>query len=334
MSAALSLVLFLAAGLAIAWAIVVARTAWIIGHPPRRTYAWAVSRGLPGDPSEMPKPRRFESWTYSSEGPRPWTTPVWTIEGDDPEGPVVIFSHGWGESKEAVLSRLDVLAPRCSKIVAWDLPGHGESTARASPLGTTEGEYLRQLTEYAQGEDTGEQRRRAAELESTLEDAADWDEFYGSPKPGAPRVVLHGFSLGGGVGLCTAMVAGLRVAAVIAESPYRLPWTPAERVMRLRGMPTWCVLRPALWLLGLSRESFRGFDRTGVASLVMCPVLVVHGSIDEICPIEDGRAIAAAAKRGRLEVIEGADHNDLWTTHAEATGRVIGAFLDGLRDRA
>jgi pimeloyl-ACP methyl ester carboxylesterase len=337
MSAALSLVLFLAGGLAVAWAIVAARTAWIIGHPPRRTYAWAVSRGLPGDPSELPKPWRFMEWTYSNGAEIPSTTAVWTIEGEDPAGPVVIFSHGWGESKQAVLSRLSVLGPRCSKVIAWDLPGHGESSRGGSPLGTKEWQALQDLIEDAQGESLSERRATGKRLEQDLEDEADWDEHLRKPAtPHAPRVILHGFSLGGGVCLETAEWVKGRVAAVIVEAPYRLPWTPAASVMRTRGFPTRGILLVATRLLGLGRSgpSWSGFDRANIAQAVTCPVLVVHGSADAICPIEDGRAIAAAAKRGRLEVIEGADHNDLWTTHAEATGRAIGAFLDELRGRA
>lgn len=337
MSSVVSLVLFLAGGLVLAWVILVVRTARIIGGPRRRTYASAVSRGLPGDPGELPRPWRFTAWTYSNGAEIPWTTAVWTVEGKDPSGPVVIFSHGWGESKQAVLSRLGVLGPRCSRIVAWDLPGHGESSRGRSPLGTGEWQTLSDLVEVAQGESLAERRAAGEKLDAEREDEADWNEHFDTaPERGAPGVVLHGFSLGGGVSLETAQWLKRRVAGVIAEAPYRLPWTPAGRVMRARGFPTRGVLMPAMRLLGLSRggPGWRGFDRAEVARDVKCPLLVVHGSLDSICPIEDGRAIAAAAKRGRLESIEGANHNDLWTTQAAATAGAIGAFLDELRGRA
>ena len=45
------------------------------------------------------------------------------------------------------------------------------------------------------------------------------------------------------------------------------------------------------------------------------PLLVLHGTEDEVCPVQDGRAIAAAVPGGRAKIVEvaGASHNNLWT---------------------
>lgn len=253
-----------------------------------------VSRGLPGDPGELPVPRKFEEWDAGG-------TRAWTIEGDDPEGPIVVFCHGWGESRHAVLERVAAVAPACARMVAWDLPGHGESARRRSALGATEWAALAEVV-------------GAAGLEGKV-------------------VVLQGFSLGAGVCIAAGARMGGSIAGVIAEAPYRQPWTPAERVMRLRGFPTAGVLGPAMWVLGRvvpGAGGWRGFDRAEAAGRLRCPLLVVHGSGDEVSPIEDGRAIAEAG-RGVMEVIEGAGHTDMWSAHGERTGLVVRSFLAGVR---
>lgn len=44
------------------------------------------------------------------------------------------------------------------------------------------------------------------------------------------------------------------------------------------------------------------------ASELTCPVLVIHGSEDVAVPWPEGKALAKAARRGRFECIQGADH--------------------------
>jgi pimeloyl-ACP methyl ester carboxylesterase len=49
------------------------------------------------------------------------------------------------------------------------------------------------------------------------------------------------------------------------------------------------------------------------------PTLIIHGTIDQIIPISDARALYAACpnKARRLVEIEGAGHNDLMFTGAD-----------------
>jgi pimeloyl-ACP methyl ester carboxylesterase len=182
----------------------------------------------------------------------------------------------------------------------WDLPGHGEAPGRCS-LGVDEADDLVALVERVAGD--------------------------------AP-VALYGWSLGAGMSIAAAARDG-RVAGVIAEAPYRLAITPARNVMRMNGLPYRMNLPVAMGLVGLRLGvgvGWRGFDRADLASRLACPLLVVHGSTDEICPIVDGREIAGAAPRGEIVVIEGAGHNDLWSepAFAAACDGAIGRFLGRL----
>lgn len=257
--------------LSVVWMIV--RT---IGRPPRRTYASAVSRNQPGDPGEIDPPREFSSWTFSR---RSAEMPVWDIPGDDPDGPTVVMTHGWGDSRIGSLVRLQALLPFVSRIIAWDMPGQGEASGRAS-LGVHEADDLLALLDRAEIE----------------------------------RAVLFGWSMGAGVSLVAA--TDERVVGVIAEAPYRLPITPARNVLRLRRMPSGFSATVAFWILGLrsgAGPGWQAFDRAEHAARAQCPVLVLHGEHDQISPLRDGQQIADAAPDGEIAIIPNGGHNTLWT---------------------
>ncbi|GIK19872.1 MAG: hypothetical protein AMXMBFR77_05900 [Phycisphaerales bacterium] len=283
--------LLLFVGLVLLWAATVAWTAWLLTHPPRRTIAWAISRGVPADPSQMPAPRRFGEWTFRTRG---LDLPVWDVQGDDPGGPVVVMTYGWSDSRIGALRRLEAVAPVASRVIVWEQEGHGDphDVPGLCRLGTREPDDLCALLERI--DDGGR---------------------------GPAGVVLFGWSLGAGASIVAAAREGARrrVRAVIAEAPYRFAPTPARNVLRLRGMPWRATLMPAMWLIGVVQRNppnwgtGRAFDRAAHAARLACPLLVLHGTDDEVSPVRDGREIAAAAPRGRIVEIEGGRHNTLWT---------------------
>lgn len=279
------LAILLALGLVVALLWAACYTAWMLTHPPKRTYASAVARGRPGDPSELVPSRAFEAWTFRSGG---LEFPVWDIAGDLPpgHGPTIILSHGWADSRVGGLMRIHALAPHASRLILWDMRGHGEAPGLCR-LGTREVDDL------------------VALIDHLAERATD-------------HLILYGWSLGAGVSVVAAARPDLkpRIRAVIAEAPYRLPWTPARNVMRVRALPYRVNLPVAFAGLGLvlgAGPRWRRFDRAAHAAGLQCPLLVIHGQMDQICPPEDGQAIAAAASDGTLASIADGGHNDLWT---------------------
>ena len=290
-------------GLALAGAFGVRVTVRMLTRPPRRTYAWAVARSKPGDPGELETPRSFRAWSFVSRGV---TLPAWDISGDDPTGPTVVITHGWGDSRVTILGRADVFARFASRVVVWDLPGHGDAQGRCT-LGVGEADDLRALL-------------------ATL----------GSDGP----IVLYGFSLGAGVAIVAAGAAEGRAAVgVIAEAPYRMPATPAGAVLRQAGMPYRWNLPLALWWIGRRLQGGlhpRVFDRSAHAANLSVPLLVLHAEGDEICPIEDGETIAAAAPKGSILRIPGGDHLNLWNNPASSAAMVeaCGSFLRAVAEPA
>lgn len=279
--ALLGLLNLLAVGGAVAWLIAVIHTAWALRHPPKRTYAWALHRRLPGDPGELEPALAYEPFTFRGAHGE---LPAWRVPGTDSNGPIVVMTHGWGSSRVGGLKRLQAVVGEAREVILWDLPGHGEADGSAR-MGADEHADLLALLR-------------------TL---------------GEAPIVLFGWSLGAGVSLRAAAegAGSFDIRAVVCEAPYIAAPTPARNVIRLRGMPYRLNLPPAMALLGISLgvgPRWRGFARDKVAaSLGDVPLTVIHGDADPVCPIADGQTIADAAASGRLVAIAGGGHNNLWT---------------------
>jgi pimeloyl-ACP methyl ester carboxylesterase len=299
----LGLLTLLLAGLVTGLLALSLYTLRILTRPPRRTYASALARNRPGEPNELPQPLPYTHWTLNSRG---LALPVWDLAGLDPSGPVIILTHGWGDSRIGGLTRVPALAPHASRLVLWDLPGHGEAPGSCR-LGATEHLHLLDL----------------------------W-AAVAPPDAPAPPVVLFGWSLGAGLSIAAA--ARRSPAAVIAEAPYRLPITPARNMLRALALPWRANLPPALAAVGAMSgvgPRWRHFDRATLAAILTCPLLVIHGEHDDICPLADGRAIADAAPSASLAVISGAGHYSLWTdpAHAPSAAHALAAFFQALREQ-
>lgn len=292
----IGLIQLLSIGFGIYLVSLIIYTMWGLTHPYRRSYAWAIHRNSPGDPSELEVPLDFEERTIiGSNG----SISLWVIEGAEPNGPRVIMSHGWGSGKLGALKRIEPILKHSSQIIVWDLPGHGDS-AGISNLGASEHQEL-------------------ARVLNELDD----------DRP----TILYGWSMGSGVSLaCANQSSDLKIAGVICESPYIDPFTPARNVLRLRGIPYRLNLKPAIWLLGILfglGPNWRGFDRLELAQSLKVPLLIVHGDQDPVCPIDDAQRIAQSARQAQCVTIAQGGHNNLWTdpVYREEITEAINDFL-------
>lgn len=278
----LGLIQLLAIGLLVGISVLVLYTAWLLSHPHRRTYAWAISRSQPGDPGELDEPLEFESREIDAEH---GVIPVWDIVGRDPNGPTVLMIHGWGSSRQGALKRIPGVVDHSSRIIAWDLPGHGEAPGNAR-MG--------------------------------IDEHLDALSILDSIGPCEHGLIVMGWSMGAGISLkvCEQIQDTVNLQGVICEAIYNRPSTPARAVLALRGMPHRLNLSPAIKLLGLRLgvgTGWRGFDREAVARQVRVPILLIHGQQDPVSPIEDAQAIKNAALQATLCTVVGAGHNNLWS---------------------
>jgi pimeloyl-ACP methyl ester carboxylesterase len=287
-------------GLLVAGWLGVAATLRTLTRPPRRTFSWALARGHASDPSELPIPRAFREWTFASRG---LTLPVWDVTGEDPAGPVLVLTHGWGDSRVTMLERADALAPLASRLILWDMPGHGDAPGRCT-LGTHEADDLLAL--------------------------------LAAVNP-ARALVLFGFSLGAGVTLAAARTLSPHPASVIVEAPYRFARTPATNVLRMKAMPYRWNLPIALAWLRLHASGPRladaTFDRATHAAALQSPLLLIHTRHDAVCPFADSEAIAAARSADRsttLLPLAVGGHADLWSD-PDACAAILAAIRDHLK---
>ena len=121
----------------------------------------------------------------------------------------------------------------------------------------------------------------------------------------AGRVVFFGRSLGSGPAV--ELASSGPCAGLVLESAF----TSAFRVMT-----------------GVRLLPFDKFVNLEKMSRVRCPVLVIHGTADQVIPFSHGlKLFAAAPEPKRYLWVEGAGHNDLIPMAGEAYWQALAGFL-------
>ncbi|MBF9029168.1 alpha/beta fold hydrolase [Rhodobacterales bacterium HKCCE3408] len=156
---------------------------------------------------------------------------------------------------------------------------------------------------------------RPAEMAFAADAAALYDQLdtiLSRPVPVSQRV-LYGYSLGGGVG--SRLAASRDFAGVILlATPYR---TCRFYTKRARGLPM-CNL---MWA--------ERYDVVDHVRPLHSPLLVIHGTDDDVVPIEDARELYAEAPNPHAFVELPAGHGDLF--RAGATEAIV-EFVEAVTD--
>ncbi|MEZ4225617.1 MAG: alpha/beta hydrolase [Polyangiaceae bacterium] len=149
-----------------------------------------------------------------------------------------------------------------------------------------------------------------ADLYSDAE-AALWHLHNGLSIP-TEQVVLQGQSLGSGV--ATEMAKRGHGMRLVLISPFtsvpdvareKLPILPAKLLLKDR------------------------FDNAAKAAGIALPVLIVHGTEDEVIPVQMGEALSKIFPNASLFLAEGAHHNDLFVQDGRRVLERIAAFAKG-----
>jgi fermentation-respiration switch protein FrsA (DUF1100 family) len=159
---------------------------------------------------------------------------------------------------------------------------------------------------------TGESQGRPTEKGIYRDADAIYDYLIRERGINPDRLVFWGHSIGGAVAV--ELATRRPCAGLVLESAFR-----SARVMASRMMP----LLPVGPFL-----SYR-FDNEGNIGSLQCPVLLIHGTLDNIIPMADSERLHALAKSKRKELwlVNGAGHNDIY----EIAGN---AFFDRLNSFA
>jgi len=163
----------------------------------------------------------------------------------------------------------------------FDFAGRGQSDGS-----------LEQLTAAGQVEDLGAAVKEAASR-------------------GFTEIAVVGSSLGGAVSVLVAADNTLVSAMVTMAAPARLPrsarptWEPIEDPERGETLGT-----------AFFDDAVR-HDIIAAAARIEVPWLILHGACDEVVPVSDADAFAAANPRARLVVHPEADHRFSESVHRE-----------------
>lgn len=150
-------------------------------------------------------------------------------------------------------------------------------------------------------------RSQGEPSQAAILDAATkfYDDLAARPEVDRSRIGVHGVSLGGGV---AGQIAAARpVAAMVLEATF----TSVASFAWGYGLPPLLVKHP--FRTDEVVREFRG------------PIVLFHGTEDEIIPVDHGRALAALSTNATYVEMPGG-HND-FPTDREAYWRAIDAWL-------
>lgn len=281
---------------------------WLVGawmlvhammHPSRKTYAVVLGRDAPTCPEDLNLLGQEITFNYADGT----TSPGWVIEGSQLDGPTIVITHGWTNSRYGSLYKAARLVEWAARVVVYDMRGHGDNTAKVCTVGLHE----------------------PHDLCSVL------DQVQQTPQE---QFILVGSSMGAGITLHGALLDEQhhdRVRGVILDGPYRYAMQPVAGHLRLKKIPAepFCLL--ANLMLRIRLWNFDRYDRAAQAAQLNCPLLVLHGSDDPICPSSAGQAIANAAKTGHYVEIAGGEHGGLPLVDEQTYHEAIAQFIEGLK---
>lgn len=247
-------------------------------RPARRSMGWALGQGLPASPEDLSL-QSEERNTVLSDG----VMPAWWIRGRAPHsGRAVIVLHGHGRSRWDSLRRIGQYAQEAALIVTPDLRGHGDAPGRCALA-----------------------RREAGDVCILM--AAIEAEYPGI------RITLVGHSMGAVVAIHAAAqraAAGAPIEEVIAWGAYDRVATPLNARLKLRSLPARPFSDAILWMCTRVNGPERPTQKA--AALLGTTRLTLHAdSLDEVSPLADSQAIAAALPSATLHCSTGVPHSDL-----------------------
>lgn len=241
------------------------------------------------------------------------TLPGWFMpaNGGSP-GPGVVLVHGWESARDRTLPLAGALNAAGFHVLAFDVRGNGDNAPEVLPVSA--GEY---------GADAAAAVRVLA------------------ARPEVTAVGIVGHSMGG-AGALIAAARESRVAAAVSTSSPADPYRLTRLTFRLARLPIPApVAAPLAWLTArvFVRPRAHRLDDVSAsraAARYRGPLLLVHGELDEVVPVEHVGRLADEARRARasspgpsarvrVEVIPGGDHSYLY--ERAAYRRLVAGFL-------
>ena len=213
----------------------------------------------------------------------------------------IVLTHGYGGGQDELLPVADMLHHKGYTVFTYDLRGCGDSSGEIT-FGAREQDDLISVIDY----------------------------LANRPDVDASRIGALGFSMGGAT---TLLAAGRdpRIKAVVADSA----WKTAKSWLRPSLGAVFLHPRDRFSALALSFAEVRtGIDLDdlrpvdAMRSLSRRPVLLIHGSEDDVVLPEDADALAAVHGAAELWRVPGAAHTETVAPGGATTSDRVAEFFD------
>jgi pimeloyl-ACP methyl ester carboxylesterase len=214
--------------------------------------------------------------------------------------PALAVVHGWGGNAEMMLPLAKLLHVAGYTLLFFDARSHGRS----------DGDSFASLPRFAED----------------LEHAVNW--LQQQVEVDAERVGVIGHSVGAGAAL---LLASRRpdLAAAVSLAAFAHPAGIMRRWLKLKGIPYWPL--GAYILFYIQRVIGYRFDDIAPCHTIHdahCPVLLAHGTEDEMVPVSEAQAIYANRRDEQTSLLLMSGSHDKYGEIERHIGTVIG-FLDG-----
>ena len=256
-------------------------------------------------------------------------------------GQPIVFHHGWPLSADDWDAQMLFFLAKGYRVIAHDRRGHGRSSQ--TDTGNEMDTYAADMIELARALDL----RDAVHIGHST-GGGEVAHYVARAEPGrvaaavligaVPPVMIKKESNPGGTPI--EVFDGLRAALAANRAQFYLdlPSGPFYSYNREGATPSQGVIQN-WWRQGMMGgakahydciKAFSETDFTEDLKAIQVPVLVMHGTDDQIVPIDDAGPLSAKLlPKGTLKVYEGLPHG-MCTTHAERINADLLAFIEGL----
>jgi pimeloyl-ACP methyl ester carboxylesterase len=196
------------------------------------------------------------------------------------DGPAVYLVHGWAGNRQQFAGLVEPLVARGLRVVAFDMPSHGESAPGAfGPRSSTFVEFTSALTAVV--------------------------ARFGEPH----AIIAHS---GGSISAVAALSDGLPAQRLVMLAPMASPQSYLGQFAAVLGFGSRTYARLASRVERRVGVPMRHFDIPELGRAIAMPkTLVIHDRHDRSTSVADGEAIAAAWPGAELHVTEGLGHNKI-----------------------
>jgi dipeptidyl aminopeptidase/acylaminoacyl peptidase len=189
--------------------------------------------------------------------------------------PAVVLMHGWGSNASEMLPAASPLQAAGFSVLLVDARCHGKS-----------------------GDETFTSLPRFSE---DIEASLDW--LHLQPEVDSDRLALIGHSVGAGAALLSA-TRRKDLRAVVCLAAFAHPQEVMRRWLQQVHLPHlglgWYVLRHVQQVIGFKFEDIAPINTIASSR---CPVLLVHGTDDEVVPFGDALRLVEAGRAGTVQLI-------------------------------